>query len=121
MSCVRVVIEVYGGVVHNVYIAHQAPETLVEAVVVDWDHEHYDAPDDCVVHATGFDGEPTLACIQTATLKDLRLLPGAGIQDVLDRAGLADFGSPLAAESPAALRPALGQLRVLGRSPDRAT
>ena len=96
MSRIRIVIEVYGGVAQNVYVAHETPETLIEAVIVDWDHEHYEAPDDCLVHATGLDGEPTLACVSAATVKPWRLLPAAGIQNVLDRAGRADFGSPLA-------------------------
>jgi hypothetical protein len=99
------VIEVYGGVVQNAYVAHEAPETQVEAVIVDWDYESYDAPGDCLVHATGLDGAPALACVSTARLKPWRLLAAAGIQDVLDRAGLADFGSqPLTDESVRAAR-----------------
>jgi hypothetical protein len=94
MAAIRMVIEVYGGVVQNAYVAHEAPETQLEAVIVDWDYESYDAPDDCVVHATGLDGAPALACVSTARLKPWRLLAAAGIQDVLDRAGLASFGSP---------------------------
>ena len=98
MSRIRIVIEVYGGVAQNVYVSHDPPKTLVDAVIVDWDYEHYEPPDDCLMHATGLDGEPALACVSAATVKPWRLLPAAGIQDVLDRAGLADFGSPLAAE-----------------------
>jgi hypothetical protein len=104
MPCLRIVIEVYGGVAQNVYVADDVPETLVEAVIVDWDYEYYDASN-CLVRATGLDGEPTLAAVFAATLKPWRLLPTAGIQDVLDRAGLADFGSPLTSEGqPAASR-----------------
>lgn len=121
MSRIRVLIEVYGGVAQNVYVAHEAPETLVDAVIVDWDHEHYEAPDDCLVHATGLDGEPTLACVSAATVKPWRLLPAAGIQDVLDRAGLADFGSPLAPELPATPPQAYERLRAVGRTPGRTT
>lgn len=120
MSRLRIVIEVYGGVAHNVYVAHETPEKLVEAVIVDWDYEHYDAPDDCLVHATGLDGEPTVACVLPAKLKPWRLLPAAGIQDLLDRAGRADFGSPIADEPLAASRPALERLGFMGRSPGRA-
>ena len=105
MSRIRIVIEVYGGVAQNVYVANETPEMLVEAVIVDWDYEHYEAPDDCLVHATGLDGEPTLACVSAATVKPWRLLPAAGIQDVLDRAGLADFGSLPATEAQDTARP----------------
>lgn len=109
MPCVRILIEVFGGVAQNVYVAHDAPETLVEAVIVDWDDEHYDATDDCLVRAAGLDGEPVRAAVFPAALKSWRLLPAAGIQDVLDRAGLADFGSPSATE----------QQSITARAPER--
>ncbi|HUY91166.1 MAG TPA: hypothetical protein VMV10_20675 [Pirellulales bacterium] len=121
MPRMRMVIEVYGGVAQNVCLDHDAPETLVEAVIVDWDYEHYGAPADCLVHATGLDGEPTLACVSAATLKPWRLLPAAGIQDVLDRAGLADFGSPIAAEPQTTARQMPEHLGFIGRRPGRAT
>jgi hypothetical protein len=121
MSRIRIVIEVYGGVAQNVYVAHEAPEMVVEAVIVDWDHEFYEAHDDCLVHAAGLDGEPTLACVSAATLKPWRLLPAAGIQDVLDRAGLADFGSPSAAEPRAPAHPKLAPHGFDRRRPGRAT
>lgn len=98
MSRIRIVIEVYGGVAQNVYVANETPEMLVEAVIVDWDHEFYETHDDCLVHAAGLDEEPMLARVSAATLRPWRLLPAAGIQDVLDRAGLADFGSPIGSE-----------------------
>ncbi len=105
MSRIRTVIEVYCGVVQNVYVAQESPETLVEAVIVDWDYEHYDAGDDCVVPATGLDGIPTLASVSIARLKPWRLLPAAGIQDVLDRVGLAEFAAPYEAGEPAGQTP----------------
>src|SRR5574340_142461 len=120
MSRVRIVIEVFGGVAQNVYVAHETPETLVEAVIVDWDYEHYDGPGDCLVHATGLDGEPTLACVSPAALKPWRLLPAAGIQDVLDRAGLADFGSPVSDQSPTTPGRTPGPVGFKDRRPDRA-
>lgn len=92
MNSISMVIEVYGGVVQNVYVAHESPDALLQAVVVDWDYEHYDMQDDCVVHATGLDGNPALACVSRARLKPWRLLLAAGILDVLDRAGMATFG-----------------------------
>ena len=118
MAVIRMVIEVYGGLVQNVYASHEAPETLVEAVIVDWDYESYEAPDDCLVHAVGLDGAATLACVSTARLKPWRLLPASGIQDVLDRAGLAAFGSPPLADEPVrAARPAPPAIHV---APGRA-
>lgn len=121
MSRIRIVIEVYGGVARNVYVAHEAPEMVVEAVIVDWDHEFYEAHDGCLVHAAGLDGEPTLACVSTATLKPWRLLPAAGIQDVLDRAGWADFGSPRASERQSAANRAPDQLGFLRRGSEPST
>ena len=121
MSCIRIVIEVYGGVAQNVYVAHETPETLVDAVIVDWDHEHYEAPDDCLVHATGLDGEPTLAYVSAATVKPWQLLPAAGIQDVLDRAGLADFGSQPTTAAQESARSKPKPLGLQRRSPGRAT
>ena len=120
MSRVRIVIEVFGGVAQNVYVAHETPETLVEAVIVDWDYEHFDGPGDCLVHATGLDGEPTLACVSPAALKPWRLLPAAGIQDVLDRAGLAAFGSPVADQTPTTARQTPERLGFKDRRPGRA-
>lgn len=104
MNSISLVIEVYGGVVQNVYVAHESPDALLRAVVVDWDYEYYEAPNDCVVHATGLDGNPTLACVAMAQLKPWRLLPAAGILDVLDRAGMAAFGTP-AGETPPLAKP----------------
>lgn len=66
MNPIFLVIEIYGGIVQNVYVAHESPDALLHAVVVDWDYEYYKAPDDCVVHATGLDGNPTLACVSMA-------------------------------------------------------
>ena len=63
MNSISLVIEVYGGMVQNVYVAHESPDALLQAVVVDWDYESYEASDDCVVHVTGLDGNPTLACV----------------------------------------------------------
>ena len=112
MPCIRIIIEVYGGVAQNVYVADDVPETRVEAVIVDWDYEYYDASDG-LVRATGLDGEPTLAAVFAATLKPWRLLPTAGIQDVLDRAGLADFGSTSASERQSAASRAPDQVGFL--------
>src|SRR6185437_13487318 len=109
-AALRMVIEVYGGVVQNIYIAHETAENRVAAVIVDWDYESYDAVDDCVVHATGPDGRPMLACVSIAKPKPWRLLTAAGLQDILDRAGLADFGSLAAApDPPGGPRPASGR------------
>jgi len=33
------VIEVYGGVAQNVYVAHEALATQLEVVILDWDYE----------------------------------------------------------------------------------
>ena len=121
MCRIRMVIEVYGGVAQNIYVAHEAPETLVDAVIVDWDHEHYDSPDNCLVHATGPDGEPMLACLLPAALKPWRLLPAAGIQELLDRAGLADFGSPSAPEPQAGWPRAAARAGFICRRSGRAT
>ena len=120
MPRIRIVIEVFGGVAQNLYVADDAPETLVDAVIVDWDYEYYDASD-CLVHATGLDGEPTLAAVFAATLKPWRLLPTAGIQDVLDRAGLADFGSPSASEPQSAASRGPPQLGFLRRGSEPST
>jgi hypothetical protein len=100
MAVIRMLIEVYGGIVQNLYVADESPESQLEAVIVDWDYESYDGAGDCVVHAIGLDGKPTLACVSQAQPKPWRLLPSTGILDVLDRAGLASFGSPTEAASP---------------------
>lgn len=107
MNSISLVIEVYGGIVQNVYVAHESPDALLQAAVVDWDYEYYEAPDDCVVHATGLDGNPTLACVSRARLQPWRLLSAAGILDVLDRAGMAAFGAPTGVAPP--LDKALGR------------
>ena len=100
MAAIRTLIEVYGGIVQNLYVAQESPESQLEAVIVDWDFECYDGVGDCVVHAIGLDGNPTLACVSQAQPKPWRLLPSTGILDVLDRAGLANFGLPTEAASP---------------------
>ena len=81
---------------HNIRAAHETPDALLQAVVVDWDYECYMAPDDCVVRATGLDGNPTLACLSMVRLQPWRLLPAAGILDVLDWTGMAGFSTPIA-------------------------
>ena len=115
MPCIRILIEVFGGVAQNVYVADDVPETLVEAVIVDWDYEYYDASDDSLVRATGVNGEPTLAAVFAAKFKPWRLLPTAGIQDVLDGAGLAEFGSISASDRQSAATRAPEQIGFLPR------
>ena len=71
MAAIRMLIEVYGGIVQNLYVAQESPESQLEAVIVDWDFECYDGVGDCVVHAIGLDGNPTLACVSQAQPKFL--------------------------------------------------
>lgn len=93
MTAMRMVIEVYGGSVQNVYFAHEAPEHVVHAVAANWDYENCSELEGCIVHAADFDCSSMLACVSRVTLKSWRLLSAPGIQDVLDRAGMAAFGS----------------------------
>lgn len=94
MAAIRMVIEVFSGGVQNVYVANEAPATQLAALIVDWDVERCEACDDLAAPIVGHDGRPAAARVRRAKLKPWRLLPMAGIQEVLDRVGWAEFGAP---------------------------
>lgn len=94
MAPIRLLIEVYGGLVRNVYVAREEPRRAVEAVIVDWDGNRYEGLGDCVSKAVAFEGIPGAVCVLKARLKPWRLLPTAGLQEVLEEAGWGAFGSP---------------------------
>lgn len=100
MAAIKIVIEVYGGFVENVYVSHESPQSVIDALIVDWDRNCDDARDGPVCRAAGLEGVSSSACVLRARLRPWRLLPSAGIQDALDQAGMAEFGSPLSSFAP---------------------
>jgi hypothetical protein len=93
MAAIKIVIEVYGGRVENVYVSHESPQSLLDAVIVDWDRNGDGARDSPAYPTAGFEGVSPPHVLRPR-LRPWRLLPAAGIQDALDQAGIAEFGSP---------------------------
>ena len=82
----RVVVNVYGGVVQDVFCS----DPHARAAIVDWDNEGRDPSEDGIVEVQMEDGGKTPACVADYPTQPLKNLPGTDVEKALRAAKLAE-------------------------------
>lgn len=93
MTAMRLVIEIYGGTVQNLYVTGLPRSAELEAISVNWDDFAPGQSTDA--DASGHAELAARNAISRPRLKPWHSLPAAGIQELLERSGLAEYGAAL--------------------------